>query len=121
MNGKTSEIPATFSSDWIDHLDGRTKLARVVRQRLSSLHSDLGGRDALSYQQRSLCRRAVWLEALIERREVALANGREIDEGAHTQSINALMGVWKALGLQRKAREVPDLHDYLRNREGASA
>ena len=118
--GKTDTVPGQFSQDWIARLDGRTTLARAVRDRLHTLQTDLGGESALSYQERSLCRRAVWLECLIEQRESMLAKGHEIDEGSHTQSINALMGVWKALGLQRRQRDVPTLSEYLANREAAS-
>ena len=117
MGTKKAEIPAKFSQDWIIKLDGRTKLAQVARERLRALQADLGGEDALSYQERSLCRRAVWLESLVESRESALANGQEIDEGAHVQSINALIGVWRALGFKRRAKDVPTLQTYLASRE----
>jgi hypothetical protein len=113
------DLPQRYSADWIEKLDGRTTLARVVQSRLAELQADLGGLHALSYQERSLTRRAVWLEALIESREAALARGEEIEEGVHTQSINALMGVWKALGLQRRSRDVTDLATYLRSKGAA--
>ncbi len=119
MAAKQADIPQQYSPDWIARLDGRTRLAQAVRQRLDALQSDLGSEAALSYQERSLCRRAVWLECLIEQREAALAKGQEIDEGSHTQSINALMGVWKALGLKRRSREVPSLGEYLAKREAS--
>ncbi|MCG5527344.1 MULTISPECIES: hypothetical protein [Halorhodospira] len=118
MSEKLREVPQQFAQDWIQKLDGRTKLAQAVRQRLDALQADLGGPGALSYQERSLCRRALWLEALIEQREAALARGEPIDEGSHTQSINALMGVWKALGLKRRSRDVPDLQTYLAQQYG---
>jgi len=118
MGAKKRELPGRYRPDWIEKMDGRTRLAQAVRQRLEALQADLGGLDALSYQERSLCRRAVWLEALLEQREARLAHGEEIDEGAHVQASNALMGVWKALGLQRRARDVPDLKTYLKQREG---
>ena len=110
---KQSEIPDRYAHDWLEKLDGRTRMAQAARQRLEVLQDDLGGHSALSYQERSLCRRAVFLEMLLEQRESALAEGREIDEGSHTQSINALMGVWKALGLKRRARDVPSVSDYI--------
>lgn len=114
-----SGLPLRYSADWIEKLDGRTTLAKVVQSRLAELQADLGGLDALSYQERSLTRRAVWLEALIESREAALARGEEIEEGAHVQSINALIGVWKALGLHRRQKDVTDLQSYLRSKGAA--
>ena len=115
-----AELPQRYAADWIEKLDGRTTLAKVVQSRLAELQADLGGLHSLSYQERSLTRRAVWLEALIESREAALARGEEIEEGAHVQSVNALMGVWKALGLQRRAKDVTDLQAYLRSKVGAA-
>ena len=114
---KHSEIPDRYAHDWLEKLDGRTRMAQAARQRLEVLQDDLGGHSALSYQERSLCRRAVFLEMLLEQREAALAEGREIDEGSHTQSINALMGLWKSLGLKRRAKDVPSLHEYLQAKE----
>ena len=110
------DIPNRYTGDWLEKLDGRTTFARAVQARLADLHADLGGRDALSYQERSLCKRAVWLEAMIEQREAALARGEDIEEGSHTQSINSLMGVWKALGLNRRAKDVTDLRSYLKSK-----
>jgi hypothetical protein len=114
-----SKLPGKYSRDWIEALDGRTKLAAMVQDRLQGLEADLGGRDALSYQKRSLCKRAVWIEARIEHMEAALAKGDEIQEGSLTQSINTLIGLYRILGIERQAREVPSLHDYIRSRDAA--
>ena len=120
MTSKSAELPPRYSSDWLARIDGRTKLAQAARMRLDDLHANLGGRDALSYQERSLCKRIVWLEAQIEQREAALARGEEIDEGRHTQSVNALVGLLKTIGLQRRQRDVPTLSEYLANREASA-
>ena len=114
-----SEIPAQFSEDWLSKLDGRTRIARAVRDRLGELYADLGGEDSLSYQERSLCKRIVWLEALIETQELALARGEEVEQGRLTQSINALVGLLKTVGLDRRTREVPDLQSYLKRRSSS--
>lgn len=111
-----NHIPARYSADWIQKLDGRTTLARVVQNRLAELEADLGGAGQLSYQERSLCRRAIWLEAMLESREAALADGAQVDEGNHTQLIHALTSLWRALGLKRRSKAV-DLSTYLKQRE----
>ena len=119
---KQDAVPNRYSADWLEKLDGRTAIARAVNERLAMLESDLGGRDAMSYQQRSLAKRAIWTEALIEQQESAVARGEEIDQGRLTQAVNSLIGLYKTLGLERRAREVPDLQSYLRQRsEGATA
>ena len=97
-------------------MDGRTGIAKAVTQRYRALAADLGGLDQLSYQRRSLCKRAIWLEAVIEQQEAALARGEEVDQGKLTQAVNSLMGVLKTLGLDRAARDVPDLASFLKKR-----
>ena len=117
---KQSEIPNKYSADWLEKLDGRTTLARAVNERYESLATDLGGIDALSYQKRSLCKRAIWMEAIIEQQEAALARGQEVDQGKLTQAVNTLSGLWKTLGLERHAKDVPSLSDYLSKREASA-
>lgn len=112
-------IPDHFEPRFLDDLDGRSNVTRRLRHRVAQLHSDLGGEDRLSYAQRSLCLRAIWLESWLEAREVDAAEGRPIDIGKQIQALNTLLGLWRTLGLERKARDVPDLQSYLRGREPA--
>lgn len=116
---KCSDIPARFSENWISSMDGRTSIARAVSDRLATLQADLGGPDAMSYQQRSLAKRAIWIEAIIEQREVALSRGEEIDHGAHVQAINTLIGLWRALGFERRAKDATPFRDRFRNASNA--
>ena len=103
---KAQEIQKNYSSDWLEKLDGRTRIAQVVNERMESLTVDLGGIAQLSYQQRSLVKRVVWLEAVIEQQEAAIARGEEVDQGRLTQAINSLIGLLKALGLTKKERDI---------------
>lgn len=120
MPSRLKAEPAHYRQDWLEVLDRRTRLARVVEDRLRELESDLGGHDVLSYQQRSLARRALWIELIIERRESALAQGLEIEEGQHGYSVNTLKGLFVTLGLHRKAKEAPSLHEYLAKKATAA-
>ena len=113
---KPNDIPATYNGDWLERLDGRTAIAKAISQRLRALETDLGGHDALSYQQRSLVKRAVWMEAIIEQQESALSRGEAVDQGKLTQAVNSLMGLLKTLGLERIARDVPTLNEYLKQK-----
>jgi len=117
---KQAELPDRYSPDWLDKLDGRTRIAHVVNERLQSLTVDLGGFDNLSYQQLSLAKRAIWMEAVIEQQEAALSRGEEIDQGRLTQAVNSLIGLLKTLGLNKAAKNVPDLASYLKNRQAAT-
>ena len=118
MPAKQQDIPTEYSADWLERLDGRTTLSRAVNQRYSDLTTDLGGADRLSYQRRSLAKRIVWMECVIEQQEAALARGDDVDMGRMTQSVNTLIGLLKTVGLDRSARDVPDLQSYLKRREG---
>ena len=100
------QIPTEYTPDWLEKMDGRTRMAQVINARYHSLTNDLGGVDHLSYQQRSLARRALWFEAMLEQWEAALAKGEDVDPGKLTNTTNTLIGLYKALGLQRQSREV---------------
>jgi len=120
MANRKADIPATFESGWLGQLDGRMNLAKNLRDRYSELCSDLGGQAQLSYAQRSLVERALWLEYWLSTQEQQLAKGGEFDSARWTQGCNALLGVLKNLGLERRQRDVPDLQTYLRSREAAA-
>lgn len=113
---KTAEIPARYQDDWIQSLDGRTALAKSVLARYQALTDDLGGLAHLSYQRRSLAKRALWIECLIEQSEAALARGEEVDLGRLTQAVNSLVGLLRALGLDRVKREI-GLSEYLAGKD----
>jgi len=116
-NGKSDTVPERFRQGWLHSLDGRLSLARELRQRYQELTDDLGGADQLSYQRRTLAERAVWLEYHLSRQEQALAEGGEdFNAGQWVQSCNALVGLLKTLGLDRAARDVPSLAEYLAQR-----
>jgi|SRR5690554_749078 len=109
---KSAELPPQYSDDFIERMDGRTRIAQVVRSRYDALTSDLGGHDALSYTRRSLAKRAIYVEAAIEQQEAALSRGEPVDLGKVSVLTNSLIGLYKVLGLDRVAREV-SLSDYI--------
>ena len=115
-SAKPDWIPARYREDWLTGLDGRSKTALALRARLSSLEAELGGPDRLSYQRRSLCRRAIHLEARIEAMELAHAQGRLTEAGPYVVAINSLIGLFRTLGLNRRAKDVT-LVEYLSQRE----
>jgi hypothetical protein len=106
-------IPDRFTPDFVERLDRRTAIAKAVVSRIQEIEQDAGGRESLSYARRSLIRRCVWLEATIENAEQRLAAGEGIDLGSHTQSINALLGLFRTLGLERRSKPVRSLRDIM--------
>jgi hypothetical protein len=113
---RRANIPAQFDQGFLDQLDSRTNLAKNLRGKYTEICSDLGGKDSLSYMQRSLIERALWFEFWIASQERALADGGELDVGRWTQAVNSLQGIYSRLGLQRQAKPAPDLRSYIANK-----
>lgn len=113
---KQTTPPERFSASWLQSLDGRTAVAQEMQARWQELTTDLGGVDRLSYQQKSLASRALWLEYWMQQQEQALAAGQEFDVGKWTQAANSLQGILSKLGLVRRPREVQDLQAFMASR-----
>lgn len=111
--------PQRYSHNWLSELDGRTAVAQVMRERWDAFTGDLGGADQLSYAQRSLVERALWLEFWLAQQEQELATGRDFDVSRWTQAANSLQGILAKLGLQRQARDVPSIADFIAQRRSA--
>lgn len=105
--------PEQYAPGYLEELDGRTAAARLMRQRFIAFTNDLGGADHLSYAQRSLVERGLWLEFWMAQQEECLARGDDFDVARWTQAANSLQGIYSKLGLERKARDVPDLQSIL--------
>lgn len=121
-NRRTKQTPAEavagrFEAGWLDRLDNRYGLARELRERYTEVCADLGGVESLSYMQRSLIERGLWLEYWLSLQERELAKGGEFPAAAWVQAVNSLQGIYSRLGLERRAKQVPDLHTYLRQRQ----
>lgn len=109
-------VPENFEAGYIGRLDRRTRIGAEMNARWAAFTDDLGGADRLSYAQRSLAERALWLEYWLAWQEEALAEGRmaDFDPGRWTQAANALQGILTKLGLERAQRDVTDLQSYIR-------
>jgi len=109
----TQAPPRNFNTGWLSELDGRTAIAQEMRERFRAFTDDLGGAETLSYAKRSLVERALWLEFWLAQQEQALAGGSDFDVGKWVQAANALQGILSKLGLDRQAKDVPSLNEYL--------
>ena len=117
---KMAVIPEKHAPGWLASLDGRTSVAQDMAGRFDEICRDLGGADRLSYMQRSLIERALWVEYWLASQERELAEGREVDTGRYVQAANGLQGIFNRLGLERRARDVtPDLAAYINGKPGA--
>jgi len=107
-------LPADYSADWLERFDKRTKVWRAASEREAALVSDAGGDENLSHAKRSLIRRAVFLELLAETQEMKFTAGEPVDVGAYTQAFNSMLGAYRLLGLERRARPVRRLAEVMR-------
>src|SRR5262245_26361411 len=103
---KPAELPAKFAPGFVGTLDGRSLLARALRQRFEAIASDLGGEGELSALKVSLLERLVWLEAMLSKIESDLAgttDAKAVSEilSRWIQAVNSFTGIAKTLGLER--------------------
>lgn len=118
-NGKAQAVtlPRTFTPQFLDSLDGRCTVARVLRQRFERVRDEVG---ATTLAKEALCRRLVFTDAVLESMESEAAeSGKMADMGAYVQATNAMLGLARTLGLERRANDATDLQTYLRQKEGA--
>lgn len=104
--GKLTDLPDRYSEAAIDQLDRRRTLAKIIHARVNAIEVGLGGRDRLSHGQRSLVKRAAYLEMLCERFETALAAGGAVNVFQYLAAVNTLSALHKRLGLRRVARDI---------------
>lgn len=110
---KEVSIPEAFTPRFFEDLDGRVAIAKELRKRYEAIKKDAG---ADSVQKDMLCRRAIFLGIQLETMEAIAAEEGEFDAGVYTQMSNALLGLLKSLGLERKVKKVVDFEAYVRER-----
>jgi hypothetical protein len=116
ISGKSQPVGPQFTNGLLDSLDGHLGIARELRQRFEAMTNDLGGSDSLSYVQRSLCERALWLEFWLSQQERDLANGTDFNVSGWIQATNSLQGIFSKLGLRRREKDVPTLDGWIASR-----
>lgn len=123
MSGKPGQRPSQpttpperFEPGFIATTDMRFALPKLLRARLQELVGDLGGADALSYQERSLAERLIHLEWQIGEWEALARDGKPVDHARYLHAVNALNGLVRSLGLKRRAKPVPTLAEFLADR-----
>ncbi|MDU8946645.1 hypothetical protein [Ovoidimarina sediminis] len=95
-------------------MDGRSLIARRFREIVCGVEADLGG--DLTEAQRQLVARAATLAVWAEARETELANGEEFNAAEYATISNALRRLLHDLGLERVAKEIISLEEYIQER-----
>ena len=112
----SKSIPARFEPKFWTQADSRLAIVRQIRERYEILKAHAG---ADSVQRDILCQRATFLTVLLETAEREAIESGKLDAGSYTQSVNALLGLLRALGLQKSRQHVTNLKAYVAERESA--
>ena len=103
-------VPARFEPRFWESTDQRQSVVKEIRRRCESLRDDTGADSA---QKDLLVQRAIFMSIQLETMEVEAIENGKFDQGIYTQMVNALVGVLNKLGLERKIKQVADLHSYV--------
>lgn len=103
-------LPERFVPQFWDECDGRIAVVREIRRRVELLKTDTASD---SYQKDILCERAIFISCQLETQERQAIEKGIFDSGRYTQMVNALVGLLRSLGLERRARKLDDLQGYI--------
>lgn len=107
--------------DVLPNVDGRGLVARRYRDIAAAIAADQGGVDHISETQLQLIRRFAAAAVLAEAAEARLANGEQINIGEHALLSSTLVRIAQRIGIVRRSRNiVPDLRDYLENKNAVT-
>jgi hypothetical protein len=98
-------------------IDGRSAIARRFKDITSAILADQGGADQCAESRLQLVRRFAAAAVLAEQLESRLANGEQIDIQEHALLCSTLARLASRIGLERRARDVTTLADYLQRHQ----
>lgn len=111
---KQLTLPDRFVAQfWDTDADQRCSVVKEIRRRYEQLKTDAG---AESYQKDLIVQRAVFIACQLESMEITAAQSGELNFAVYTQATNALVGLLKALGLEKKMPKTLDLERYIKER-----
>jgi hypothetical protein len=100
-------------------IDGRSVLARRVREVLGQIITDMGGDP--SEAQLAIAKRAATLVTWCESVEASFLNGEEFDVAIYGTSVNTLRRLLESVGLERRSKDItPNLRDYVTRTYGGA-
>jgi hypothetical protein len=113
--GDRRKLAEPLYGRFLDGVDCRFKPGLILRAKYEALVNDLGGFDHLSYVKLSLVQRYLHIEAMIESNETAMVEGDKgtMTHAEHLQAVNCMIGIGKVIGVNRVAKPVRSLADYI--------
>ena len=115
-NRVKTAFPTEFEPRFWENGDRRIAVVRQILNRYENLKRDAGGEN--STQRDLLIQRACFLSCILESQEIEAAEGGHFEIGSYTQGCNALLGLLRALGLEKQAKDVLDLDTYVNRKNG---
>ncbi len=109
---KLSFVPADWSPRLLEEMDGRLAVVKEIKRRMDDLCEDAG---VDSTQKRMLASQAVFVNLQLETMQAEALETGEIQMGVYYQAVNCLVGLLKALGLDRKVQQVT-LRQYVQEK-----
>jgi hypothetical protein len=107
-------------------VDRRTRIGKALDHWRADLIADLGGLENISTQERALVDEAVLTKLILSSLSAWMLKQQSLvsnkNRGAlpvvlhRNQLVSTLKGLLESLGLQRRARKVPSLEEYLAER-----
>lgn len=115
VSKRRRQLPTRFrDGSALANLDGRARVARAVREGVQAILEDKGGADAASFLARRTASRVMFLDGLLAKDEVSIAEGKEIDRAGYVRAAQTWLKYASVLGLQRVAKPAEDLQAYMR-------
>jgi hypothetical protein len=93
--------------------DPNSAWSRRYHDLISGHVADMGGADMLSEAQAALIRDAAALEIELEKMRGLLSEGQKVDLDLYGRIAGQRRRILESIGLERKARDVPSLAEYL--------
>lgn len=110
---RTTDLPQKFDRGFLDDMDRRFRPAQLVTLAVQELTDTLGGEDHVTPQQKMLIQRASWAHRRLQEMEAQYASGAGLDAGEWSTLTGSLTRCLQLLGLERRARPVPTLAEYI--------
>ena len=104
----------------LDQLDGRTVAARMAKDTISAIESDLGGADNISTARRQLVESAAVTSAMVADMGSRWLAGEQIDLALFTTLCNSQRRLLESVGLEFRAKDITPSIDEIAQQIEAS-
>jgi len=122
VSRKSGQLPKVYRDGWqLSRRDRRRAELRAHFRMADAVLADSG--DAPTVLRTRVTHRAVHLDALLQRLEGDLADGKAVDVATYLSGCQAFLRYAAALGLERRAKRLPGVVEYLAAKaaDGAAA